>query len=521
MTAPRVSPLVAADGVTPLASAAPPQPAHQAASRSHPDLARWMPAAFSGQGALSGDRDLVTARVHDIARNDGWASAALDRQVDSVVGSGWMLSAQPNARTLGIDQEVADELADTIEAAWDDYAEDPGFWSDAVRRGPVAANLGLAFRHRVMDGEALGVLRWLPRGGPYATAMLVVDPERLSQPMGRLETDRLRQGVELDVDGAAVAYHIRARHPGDDLVARSRGSWERVPRETDWGRPVVVHAFEERRRGQLRGIAPLAPILRKLKQVTRYDEAELQAATVNAVLAAFITSPMDPEAAMEAVGYQDGRMAFHEKKSLSIPSVQVGHLYPGEDVKLTTPGHPNGAFEGFVRAALRNVASAAGLSYEQLTMDWSQVNYSSARAALLEVWRGLTARKDSFASGFMRPWYGAWLEEAIETGRIKLPKGAPPFRTARAAYVRSEWIGPGRGWVDPQKEADAAVTRMDAGLSTLQRECAEQGLRWKAVIRQRARERRELEQAGLDPVQPLRPALSRGAPPEPAARGAA
>ena len=47
-------------------------------------------------------------------------------------------------------------------------------------------------------------------------------------------------------------------------------------------------------------------------------------------------------------------------------------------------------------------------------MDWGQVNYSSARAALLEVWRGFTARKEHFAQAFMAPIYAAWLEEGSD-----------------------------------------------------------------------------------------------------------
>jgi lambda family phage portal protein len=335
----------------------------------------------------------------------------------------------------------------------------------------------------------------------------------------RLDTETFRAGVEMDAVGAPIADHIRSQHPGDDILAFSRRwTWERVPRETDWGRPLVVHAFEPGRAGQVRGVPPLSPILKKLKNLTRYDEAELQAALLNAVLAAFVTSPFDHEALADSLGdklsdYQEARLAYYAERPLRMPGVQVGFSYPGEQVTLTQPQHPNAGFEGFSRVALRNVAAAAGITYEQMTMDWSQVNYSSARAALLEVWRGLTARKDNFAAQFMQPWYAAWLEERIETGAIELPAGAPTFRERRAAYCRAEWIGPGRGWIDPQKEADAAVTRIDGGLSTLQRECAEQGLDWREVLAQRARERREATRLGLDPSQSLRPTLTRDAGP--------
>ena len=59
------------------------------ASIVHPDVARWTPPNYSPAAAMAGSRDLLVSRIHDLARNDGWASAALSRQVDSVIGSGW------------------------------------------------------------------------------------------------------------------------------------------------------------------------------------------------------------------------------------------------------------------------------------------------------------------------------------------------------------------------------------------------------------------------------------------------
>jgi capsid protein len=100
------------------------------------------------------------------------------------------------------------------------------------------------------------------------------------------------------------------------------------------------------------------------------------------------------------------------------------------------------------------------------------------------------ARKEHFAQAFMAPIYAAWLEEAIDRGIIALPKGAPNFAEAKAAYCSAKWIGPGRGWIDPHKEATAATERLAAGLSTLERECAEQGEDYRQSSSGRASARR-------------------------------
>lgn len=490
----------------------------QAASPHDTDLESWNPHNPSGASALFGDRDPMIARVHDLARNDGWASGGVTRQVDAIIGAGWRLSAKPNARSLGlrtgkggVDFDAADEFASDIEAAWKDFADDPDFWCDAGRRSGMGGILALAFRHRIMDGEALAAILWLPRGGPFATSVQLIDPDRLSNPMGGFEQKTLRQGIELGRHDEPVAYHVRVSHPGDLYLGMDPWRWERVPRETGFGRRVMVHAFEPERQGQVRGTSPLAPIVKRLKMLGRYDEAEMQAAVLNALMAAFIESPYDHEqlaammddkggaAAQELSSYQQMRLDHHGAAPIRLGGVKVNFTAPGEKVTLTNPTHPNSVFEHFTRASLRNVASAMGLTYEQLSNDWSQVNYSSARAALLEVWRGFTARKEHFASQFMQPIYAAWLEEALFRGVVRAPKGAPEFRDKKAAYCAAKWIGPARGWVDPLKEAYAAIERVDSLMSTREREGSEQGIDWEEDVQQIARERKRMRELGIEP----------------------
>ncbi len=99
------------------------------------------------------------------------------------------------------------------------------------------------------------------------------------------------------------------------------------------------------------------------------------------------------------------------------------------------------------------------IPFELLMKDFSKTNYSSARAALLEAWRYFNARRQWMATYWARPIYELWLEESINRGIVD----APDFYERRAAWTRCKWIGPGRGWVDPVKEAKAAQLRMQIG----------------------------------------------------------
>ncbi|MFC7611698.1 phage portal protein, partial [Pseudoroseomonas aestuarii] len=93
--------------------------------------------------------------------------------------------------------------------------------------------------------------------------------------------------------------------------------------------------------------------------------------------------------------------------------------------------------------------------------------------------------------------YGAFLEEVFDLGRVPLPRNAPSFVEMRTAYMRCDWIGPARGWVDPVAERQGAVLGMEAGFGTLEDECAEQGRDYVEVLDQRKLEVGMMKERGL------------------------
>ena len=96
---------------------------------------------------------------------------------------------------------------------------------------------------------------------------------------------------------------------------------------------------------------------------------------------------------------------------------------------------------------------------------------------------------------WLRPIYELWLEEAVNAGVVD----APGFYENRYAYTRCRFIFGGRGWVDPVKEATASKIRRESMVSTLEQECAEQGLDVEEVLDQQAIEKQMMLDRGLDP----------------------
>jgi lambda family phage portal protein len=307
----------------------------------------------------------------------------------------------------------------------------------------------------------------------------------------------MRGGVEIDEWGAASFYHIRRAHAGDWFSAAESLTWDRIPRETSWGRPIVVHDYDSDRASQHRGGAGIfAPVVQRLKMLIKYDGTEMDAAIINSIFAAYVESPFDREMVGEALDdgerlniYQQGRREFHDETKISLGNSRIPILFPGEKINTVNAERPASNFAAFESAVIRNVATGVGLSAQQVSNDWSDVNYSSARGAMLEAWKTLSRRRHEFSHGFAGPIRAAWMEEAIEIDDLPLPNGSvPEFVECRGAYARCRWLGPALGWVNPVDERTGAVIGMDAGFQTLEDVCGEQGLDYEEVLEQRAQE---------------------------------
>jgi lambda family phage portal protein len=494
-------------------------PAYDAADIYGQHMAAWTPYLWSPDAEVNPYRDRIVSRIRDMVRNDGWASGGVTRMLDNVIGATLRPISKPDFKFLALstgnkafDHEWSKEFAKAVDANWRSWSQDElGRYCDAARNQTFVEQMRVAFRHKLIDGDALAVMMFLPgRVGVgrarYATAVQLVDPDRLSNPQLRFDQHTLRGGVEIDDYGAAVAYHIRKAHAGDWFSAQESLTWERVPRETWWGRPVVVHDYDGDRAAVHRGGAGVfAPVIQRLKMLAKYDSVEMDSAIINSIFAAYVESPFDHELMAEALddgervsGYQMARTEFHNESSLLIGNSRIPILFPGEKINTVAATRPNATnFAQFEGAVLRNFASGIGISAQQASNDWSDVNYSSARGALLEAWKTLDRRRVDFTEGFASPIRAAWLEEAMDEDDLPLPKNAPSFLEARNAYSRCRWMGPARGWIDPVAEKQGAVMGMDAALSTLEDECAMQGLDYEEVLEQRKYELELFEDMGI------------------------
>ncbi len=429
------------------------------------EMAGWRPARAHMDQVFAGQGRLITDRAEDLDRNSAWINGALDRSVESIIGNGLQPWPTPIYDALGKDMEWATTFARKTRARYRVWAEDPFFRCDAKMRFTLGTLQKLAYLNFRRGGEALAEIRYDERGASNPVNLLLIDPKRLKNPRGTPDTDPLmRNGIEMNAAGVPIAAHVLRRHPDDPAPGLDALETTRIPFRGETGTPKLIHVVNPRYIEQSRGFSRLAEAMLPAKMLERYDRAEINAALLNAILAFFIESPGTPDEVAEAIapsGNETGNsfaayVDYREQNPVrAIGDAMLRQLFPGEKVHAVQPTHPNSNYPEFQKTQLAKIAVAQGMSYAQISGNWADINYSSARAMLNEVWRAVEQEREFFAAHFNQPLFVSWMEAEVAQGTLSIPGRPARFYRDISALTNATWMGPSRGTVDPQKEASA------------------------------------------------------------------
>lgn len=457
------------------------------------------------------DLDLLRARSRDLVRNEPLAQSAISTKVAHVIGAGHVLRPEIDAERLGLTPEEAEAWESAALDIWTDWA-----WSrdcDITRHQTFAELEDLVYRSRLMSGDVFVVRRFKRRHHRLlATAVQVIEADRLSNPNWTADSATMAGGVELDSDGAPVAYHFADRHALDRGMS-GIVTWQRVPAFDATGRPLVLHIHGPRWRPDMNRYAPmLAPVIESLMQKSRYTQAELMAAVISACFAIGMKSEegdLSEGIAKVAAGAGSGSSA---SVSAEIDFDQPGMIFdlvPGEEVMNFEPGRPNPQFAPFIDAVAREIGAGTDLPHELLVKQF-QASYSASRAAMEMAWLFFRADRALHVEQFCAPIYEDVITEAVARGLLKAP-GLLTDPLRRQAWLGAEWMGPARPTIDPVKDATADQMYLDMGVGTLTRVAAERfGADYRQIRRRRALDGTDARSAAAAAAQ--QPDPSGGAP---------
>jgi lambda family phage portal protein len=461
----------------------------------------WNPELRDADSSDYWERDDQRAFSRQLYNESPPARSAIEKEVEYRVGTGLRLQSVIDTEELRLTEEQAEEWQDRTEKRFNMWANS----QNASVEGDLCwyEMQQLIAKSRALSGDVFGVLvRKERQNWPFRTAVQLIEADRVCNENNTANTETVYEGIKRAADGEILSIFVANHHPNRLITPQTKREWREIAIKAPNGRRNVFYTKKMERPGQTRGMPALSVVTSILKGVTRYTEAELEAAVNSAALAIFATMSTD---SFKELFTDPGQQNSYIEQALAARKNATGwdagkllNLFPGESVTSPTPGRPNPNFGTFVSDFYVQLGMGLNLSKEAV-VGLFESSYTAARAALQQLWQSIYIKRSSDVIQICNPVYETWLFDCVADGIIQAPGFfADPF--IRHAWSGSEWSGMGPSSLNPLDEARAAV--LLAQHVTTEREEAMKfdGGDYAKRHRQRAREAAARRADGLPPL---------------------
>jgi len=423
----------------------------------------WMTPGSSANTAAALALPALRNRSRDLVRNNPYAERAIRILSSHAVGPGIV----PKAGGPKGKAKKANDL-------WKQWAESTD--CDLTGRSNFYGLQTLVMRGIAEGGEVLvRRVRSAEKGlnVPFQLQLLEADFLDHNRTWLRTKVDEnyIIQGIEFDPKGRRVAYWIFPEHPGGYVTGKLMGvQAERVPASE------ILHLYRLDRIGQLHGIPFLAPALLRVRDFDVLEDAWLTREQVASCFAAFI---YDIDGTIDApAGKKD------DEKLERLEPGTIETLPPGKKIEFANPPVAQGAAD-FAKSVLRGISVGTGVTYEALTNDYSNVNFSSARMGHLEFRKNVTELQwHVMVPQFCEPVF-RWFSDAALISGVNIQG------------VTSRWAPPRPEMIDVDKETRANTAQIRSGQKTLSQVILENGDDPEEHFEELAADFKKLDEFGL------------------------
>ena len=430
---------------------------------------------------------LTRDRARDLARNNPFAARILDQLVGDLIGTGVM------------PQIVARDRAGRVVTGEGDRAEDVhAEWAAQCVSGShlhLGGQQGLVVRCMAEAGEALVRRRpRLPEDGMAIPLQVEgLEPDYLDALKNEQLANRGRiiQGVQFSPWGKIEGYWLHQEHPSESWPISASLSSLFVPAAD------VAHVFEALRLGQVRGISWLHAVAIALRDLDDFHLAERIRKKGEAAITAFVQVDDEESEALFGQLVTDSDPAAedtrpylaHDVHGLPTETVTPGAIvfaHGGKQVVLNHPT-PVAGMEEYERIALRSIAVGARITYEALSGDLSQVNWSSYRAGRITYQRGIRMLRETLiAPLLLAPVFGWFVAAAQVASRLR----------SDLVYV-PDWTFPAFESVNRLDDIRADMLDREARLNSRQRQLRERARDPETITREIEEDEADLRARGL------------------------
>ena len=397
-----------------------------------------------------GSRRIMVDRARHLERNNTLADALLTASTQNVIGTGIRLQMMSDSTTWNEERE----------GLWAEWCRFP----ESRRRLNMTEVLQIVLRSYLRDGDIGGYMR------PDGLIRLTESDEIATPTGGTFHDPNQVDGIDLNDDGQAIAYHI-AKQPRQLHDRRFAMQSVKIPADQ------MLFLARMTRAGETRGPSAFATVFWLFDQI----EGQIQAVTAAARMAACFGLVIKRETRFAPPN-------AGKRRQINLRPAGIFEMFPGETIEQIKPEHPGTDMASFIRLLSRYASLPFGIPFEIAFLDFSETNFSNARASMLQAWQGWTCLQNLLKNQWLTPLY-YWKEQEWlkTTDRRRRPKNAFNHR----------WLAPAWRWVDPEKEIQAAMAAIDGGLDTVSDTLARLGKDPDEILATRKRELEAAEEAGV------------------------
>ena len=425
----------------------------------------WVTQGSSADAATARGFGVMRDRARDLVRNNPYAKKAVESWVTNLIGAGWSFKAK-QARRNGRQGERVTEImrawmADPRQCDYHGVLNFDGLMAQAVRcwkesgevlirmRTPSRAtvqrlNLVVPLQLQVMEGDWIDENHDTPAEGAGGWT---------------------KRGIVYDSEGRRDRFWIYNYHPGEGAVQATAINSNTVPADE------IIHLFTPERPGLTRGVSCLAPVMVRLKDLGDLLDARLMKEKVAACLSA---------AVVDLDGTSDQKSTIGDR----LEPGAVVRLGPGQDIRTINPPGA-GEIDRVIKTYLLEIAAGIGITYEELTGDYSGGSFTQGRMG----WIGFQRRLQSDTWQVLAPMLfdRIWSWWSTQASTVGIPTEG----------LSADWTPPRRELFDPQSETSSTISRVRAGLLPPQEAIRADGYEPDEVLRQFGEWNALLDAAGI------------------------
>jgi len=441
----------------------------------------------------------LRARSRQLYAENDIVKMIISRLVTFTIGSGLKLQAEPYADIIeqfGRKIDV-DNFEKQVESFWDVYSKSK--YIDYTNQKNLGGLEQEVFLNTLVDGDCL-VIERIDKDRKWLSYQIIDGSSVCTPPLNTgLEKDkdtRIIDGVEIDSKGRHVAYWVKssALNPKENNIMNAF-EYKRIlaiSKTTKRRKAFMVYGTKYRS-SETRGLPLVGVCMQKAKQIDRYAKSEIATAEINSKFVATIKhnelSSGDNPLKKTILKSRNNRMVNAPEAIVGSPSDLSGDLIAqktakavngvvvnlglGQELKSYDTNRPSINFTLFFDVNVKYLCAACEVPFEVALMVFGN-NFSASRASLKMFEEILVCKRNNFAEQFNQPVYESFLLYYSALGYIDAQDLLEAYEADQhivlESFFRARFFGKPIPHVDPKKEVEASILKIDNGLSTHEKE---------------------------------------------------